>query len=189
MKKSVVRTRAQHELLKDFLLIAFGLCIAAALSVNGMLDEFIQFLGSGVVASFVSGFFFTSVFTLAPASIAFVHLSETTTLPLMALYGALGALCGDLLLFFFIRDKFSYDLKRSLKPTLVKKIMTSFHFGFLKWLSPLLGALLIASPLPDELGLTLLGMSKVRLTVLIPIAFTMNFIGIYSLIWFAQALQ
>ena len=158
------------------------------LSVNGTLDQVIQFFGSGIVASFISGFFFTSVFTLAPASIAFVHIAETTPIMILTLYASIGALCGDLVLFFFIRDKFSSDLKRSFKASFVKKVMNSFHFGFLKWLGPLLGAVLIASPLPDELGISLLGMSKIRLSLLIPVAFAMNFIGIYGLIWFAQTL-
>jgi hypothetical protein len=48
-----------------------------------------------------------------------------------------------------------------------------------------LGAFIIASPLPDELGLTLMGMSKVRLAVLVPVSFVMNAVGIYLLVWFA----
>ncbi|HEY4478659.1 MAG TPA: hypothetical protein VI775_02350, partial [Candidatus Paceibacterota bacterium] len=62
------------------------------------------------------------------------------------------------------------------------------HFGFLKWLSPLIGAFIIASPLPDELGVALLGMSKIRIAVLIPLSFTMNILGIYILIFFATFL-
>ena len=97
------------------------------------------------------------------------------------LWGALGALSGDIILFFFIRDRFADDLKNSLKPSFVRHIARSFHFGFLKWLAPILGAVVIASPLPDELGLTLLGLSKTRLAFLVPISFVMNALGIYLL--------
>lgn len=180
------RNIARHDLLKDLFFIFLGVFIAIALSWSGFLDNFIAFLGDGILASFVAGIFFTSAFTIAPASIAFAHLAETVPVSTLAIWGALGALCGDLILFFFIRDRFAEDLKRSLKPSFVKHIAHSFHFGFLKWLSPVIGAMIIASPLPDELGLTLMGLSKTRLALLVPISFIMNLAGIYLLVWFAS---
>jgi hypothetical protein len=135
-----------------------------------------------VVASFIAGVFFTSAFTLAPASIALVKLAEQAPLPWVALWGGLGAMCGDLILFFFIRDRFAEDLKHVVSKKLARSFMHTFHFGFLKWLSPVLGALLIASPLPDELGVSLMGMSKVRTAVLMPVSFVMNVLGIYLIV-------
>lgn len=177
---------ARQELAKDFVLILIGACIAFVLSSSGFLDTFISLLGGHVIAAFVAGVFFTSVFTIAPASLALVHIGQSISLFELAFFGALGALLGDLLLFFFIRDRFSEDLKRSFKPSFVRHVARSFHFGFLKWLSPILGAALIASPLPDELGLALLGLSKTRVALLVPISFVMNLIGIYLLLWLAS---
>ena len=76
----------------------------------------------------------------------------------------------------------------TIKPSKLRHIMHSFHFGFLKWLSPIIGALIIASPLPDEFGIAFLGMSKVKTAVLMPISFFMNLIGIYALIAFFHLL-
>ena len=73
-----------------------------------------------------------------------------------------GAMLGDLIIFFFIRDRFADDIIHSMKPSVSRHVLNSFHLGFLKWISPILGALIIASPLPDEFGLTLLGLSKTR---------------------------
>jgi hypothetical protein len=182
------RVQARHELAKDILFILIGVIIAFLLSESGVFDEMLSFLGSSPVIIFLTGIFFTSVFTIAPASVAFAHIAQATPVPVVALWGALGALCGDLILFFFIRDKFAVDLERAFKPSLVKHILHSFHFGFIKWISPIIGALIIASPLPDELGLTLMGLSKTRLIVLIPISFVMNMVGIYALVWVVQAL-
>ncbi|MEK7609847.1 MAG: hypothetical protein AAB470_01850 [Patescibacteria group bacterium] len=180
------RIKARHELLKDLLFILSGIVIAVLLSQGGLLDSFIYILGSGAFASFVAGIFFTSAFTIAPSSLALARIIESVPLQTVAFWGALGALCGDLILFLFIRDKFTDDLKNSLKPSIVKHILSSFHLGFMKWLSPIIGAFIIASPLPDELGLTLLGISKTRLSLLIPISFVMNFLGICALVWFAN---
>ncbi len=182
------RNTARNDLVKDLLFILLGIIIAILLSWSGFLDNLIHFLGNGIVASFVAGIFFTSVFTIAPSSVALSRLVETMPVHTLAVWGALGALCGDLILFFFIRDRFSEDLKRSLKPSFIKHIVHSFHFGFLKWLSPIIGALIIASPLPDEAGLTLMGLSKTRTVFLVPISFAMNMLGIYLLIWFVQAI-
>lgn len=178
--------KARRALARDIVFILLGVCIALVLVKTGFIDGMIYVLGSGAFASFVAGIFFTSAFTIAPSSVALARLIETVPIHSVAIWGALGALCGDLILFFFIKDRFAEDLKRSLKPSLLKHILASFHLGFMKWLSPVLGALIIASPLPDELGLTLMGMSKVKLAILVPVSFVMNALGIYALVWFAS---
>jgi len=179
------RSNARHELIKDFLLIVIGVAFALFLGTSGILDQLIDLIGNTAIASFAAGIFFTSVFTLGPASVTLVHIAEQESLMSVALWGAFGAVCGDLIIFFFIRDHFSDHIIKSLKPSRVRNILASFHLGFMKWLSPILGALIIASPLPDELGLALLGLSKIRLAILIPISFAMNILGIYGLVWVA----
>ena len=176
-------------LLRDVIMIAIGIAVAVVLSKTGAIDFIVSaFKDYYILASFFAGIFFTSAFTLAPSSIALVHIAQNSPIHGVALWGGLGAMCGDLILFFFIRDRFAEDLMRAVRPSTVKHILKSLHFGFLRWLSPLLGALIIASPLPDEFGITLLGMSKVRLAVLIPVAFAMNVLGIYLLIEFSHLL-
>lgn len=178
-----------NALIRDFLMIAIGIIIAIILSKIGFIDFVVSlFRDYYILASFIAGIFFTSAFTIAPSSVALVHIAQNSPIGGVVVWGALGAVSGDLILFFFIKDRFSEDLKKSIRPSTIKHIFHSFHFGFLKWLSPLLGALIIASPLPDELGITLLGMSKVRTTVLIPVSFLMNMIGLYFLIQFSHLL-
>lgn len=178
-----------YALVYDVIIIAFGFLVAIILSRLGIVDKFIfWFKDYYIFASFVTGIFFTSAFTLAPSSISFVHLSQKFPIEGIIFWGALGAMCGDLLLFFFVKDRFADDLKSVIKPSRWRKILKSFHFGFLKWLSPIIGALIIASPLPDEFGMTLMGMSKVKMVVLIPITFLMNALGIYLLIGFSHLL-
>ena len=55
------------------------------------------------------------------------------------------------------------------------------HVGLFRFMTPLLGVLIIASPLPDEIGLALLGFSRAKTFQILPIAFIMNFIGIYAI--------
>lgn len=187
MATSAAHKKHVKALMRDILMIVIGAIIAILLSRYGLIDLFISiFRENYIVASFLAGIFFTSVFTLAPASITLVHIAENAPMHGVAVWGGLGAMCGDLILFFFIRDRFAEDVKRVFKPSSVRVFFKSFHLGFMRWLSPILGALIIASPLPDEFGITLLGMSKIKLGVLIPIAFAMNTLGIYLLIEFSK---
>lgn len=184
------RKKNGYALIYDIIIIALGIAVAFILSKLGVIDTLVDTLRDySILASFIAGVFFTSTFTIAPASVALVHLAEKVPLPSLAFWGALGAMCGDLVLFFFIRDRFAEDLMKAIKPNRVKHFLHSFHFGFLKWLAPVLGALIIASPLPDEFGISLLGMSRVRASILMPVSFAMNFLGIYLLLGFANLIS
>lgn len=179
--------QSAHALIYDLIIISVGIIAALFLAKVGFIDKAIDFLQDfHIVASFLAGMFFTSAFTLAPASVALARIAEYAPVHTIALWGGLGALCGDLILFFFIKDRFYDDLMKALKPKIRHHIFRSFHLGFLKWLSPLVGAVIIASPLPDELGVALLGVSKVKLAVLAPISFVMNVLGIYILLGFVN---
>jgi len=182
------RKHARRELARDIFFILIGASIAIILSRLGFVDFIVDFIGNPIAASFFTGILFTSVFTVAPASVAFAHIGEYAPTLTVAIWGGFGAMCGDVILFFFIRDRFMDDLMGSIRPKVVKHILNSFHLGFMKWLSPLLGAFIIASPFPDEFGLTLMGLSKVRLAILLPIAIIMNTIGIYSIVWLSHVI-
>src|SRR3990167_7131268 len=56
------------------------------------------------------------------------------------------------------------------------------------WVIPALGAVIIASPLPDELGLIMMGLSHIRTATFIVLSFMMNAAGIFAIATAAQAL-
>ncbi len=189
-KKHGLNLKNAFALVRDLVMVSIGVLIAFFLSKLGIIDYVVSlFHDYYIIAAFFAGMFFTSIFTLAPASITLVHVAQGHPIGSVVFWGGLGAMCGDLLLFFFVKDRFAEDVKKVFKPATVKYFLRSLHFGFMKWLSPIIGALIIASPLPDEFGITLLGMSKVRIAVLMPIAFTMNMVGIYILIQFSHLLN
>jgi len=182
------KVNPRHELTKDIVFVVAGAFIAVVLSNLGVVDKLVGLFGNVELASFVAGMFFTSVFTIAPASVALAHIASDTPSYIVALWGALGAVFGDLVIFYFIRDRFSEDFMNSFGSTFLRHLFASFHVGFYKWLSPILGALIIASPLPDELGITLLGFSKTKTLSLVPISFAGNVLGIYLIVWFSAVL-
>lgn len=134
--------------------------------------------GFAQVGSFIAGLFFTSVLTTAPAIVVLGELSLDAPLLSVACIGAIGAVCGDYLLFWLVRDAVSKDVNYLINHSGIRRLPALFRTKLFHRLLPLLGALVIASPLPDELGLALLGLSHIRKERFLLISFIMNFVGI-----------
>ena len=64
-----------------------------------------------------------------------------------------------------------------------KRFFAVFHRRMFRWVLPFVGALIIASPFPDEIGLGLMGLSRMRVRDLMIISFVMNAIGIACIGW------
>lgn len=175
---------------QDALIIALSIFFAYVLiktqTIHSLLatTQDFEFLGS-----FVAGLFFTSVFTTAPAMVALGEMSQASSVITVALFGALGAVIGDVVMFRFIRDRFSDHIMELLHlKKQGKKIKIRHHLYLFRWASFFVGGLIIASPLPDELGISFLGFSKMNLKMFIPISFIFNFIGILLIGMVANAL-
>ena len=167
---------------RDLVIIAAGVVITLLLVRMGVLEHLLTVNEQqAYIGSFIAGIFFTSIFTIAPASIALAEMTNVAPPLSVALWGALGAMLGDMLLFLFIRDVFSRDMESIIRVHKWRHWLAHTHFGFMRWLVPVVGALIIASPLPDEIGLALLGLSRTQTPILLPIAFAMNFLGILAI--------
>ena len=131
------------------------------------------------IGSFFAGLFFTSIFTTAPAIVTLGEIAQEYSLLLTAIAGGLGAVVGDLIIFHFVRDRFADHLTDLIKTQGGgRRLLKVFRRRSSKWITFLVGGLIIASPLPDELGVTLLGFSKLKLEGFIIISFIFNTIGI-----------
>ncbi|MBI4991966.1 MAG: hypothetical protein HZB99_02000 [Candidatus Harrisonbacteria bacterium] len=135
--------------------------------------------------AFVAGIFWTSVFTVVPATAVLALFAENLNLILVSVFAGLGAVLGDFTIFKFIRDELADELMDLFK-TLggeyslrFLNLLTTSHFNFLM---PIIGAIIIASPLPDELGVVLLGIYKVSSWKFISLSFILNTIGIFLLL-------
>ncbi|MDP1891983.1 MAG: hypothetical protein Q8K55_13900, partial [Gemmatimonadaceae bacterium] len=106
-----------------------------------------------LLGSFIAGMFFTSVFTTAPAIATLGEIARTNSAALVAIFGAMGAVVGDLIIFRFIRDKLSeHLLELARHQEAGKRFKVLLKLKYFRWLTFLMGGLIIASPFPDELG-------------------------------------
>ncbi len=179
-----------HKLVRDLLLIALSILIAVFVVRLGVIKDILtQTQEIKMLGIFISGLFFTSLFTTPLSIVAFASIAQTTNIFYMALLGALGSVIGDLILFVFIKDHLAEDIAEVISASKNRKIFSIFRRRIFRWLTPLIGALLIASPLPDELGIAMMGLSKMKTRTLIPVSFVMNFIGILLIGLAATALR
>jgi hypothetical protein len=165
---------------RDLLIIAVSIVAAVILvQTDAFASLFALTKDTLFLNSFISGFFFTSIFTTVPAIAALAELSRTGSLVVTALFGALGAMFGDLVIFLFIKDKFSKHLFEltSMKGA-AKRLKHLMRQKYFRWFTFLLGGIIIASPLPDEVGLSILGISKTKTSRFLLMSFFFNFIGI-----------
>lgn len=180
-----------HLLLQDLIIIAFSIGLAIYLERTEILLYTLSATKElEIIGSFVAGMFFTSVFTTVPAIVTLGELSQVNSILSTALFGALGAVIGDLIIFRFIRDRFSdHVLEIAREYGLTKRFKKVLRSNVLRRSSFLIGGLIIASPFPDELGISILGMSKMKSDVFTVVSFTFNFLGIMAIGLAARALM
>lgn len=179
----------ENNLIRDLAIVILSIFIAIILAKTGSLENLItstqemRFIGS-----FIAGILFVSVFTAAPATVALVEIAQSNSVIVVAIIGGLGALLGDLIIFRFVKDKLSEDLLYLLRTPGSERLTTIFKMRIFQWLVPFMGALIIASPLPDEIGVAMVSLSKMKNSLFIPLSFVLNSIGILIIGLIAKAL-
>ncbi len=145
------------------------------------LDE-LKYLGA-----FISGIFFVYTFTVAPAAVILFKLADNYNPFLVAVFAGLGAVIGDYVIFKYLRDKVFNELKlilNKLSGPFIKKIFLTPYFA---WILPLAGLFIIASPFPDEVGVGLIGASKLKNWQFLLLTFLLNSIGIFIVVTLARS--
>lgn len=179
--------RKKH-LLQDLILLSLSILLAVFITEAGFVHKLVSSLeGFKYLGVIIAGTFFTSVFT-TPISITILgEFSQTMPLLSVAFLGGIGAMMGDYVIFRFVEDRMVEDLKYIFSFSKNKRFFSIFHTRLFRFFIPFLGALIIASPLPDEIGITMLGMSKIKNRVFFLISFVFNGLGIYIVGHIARA--
>jgi len=163
---------------QKWVLIIGSLVLAIYLYFSGILEIFIQSLGQfGIIGVLISGIFFSYAFTAAPATASLISYTNYFNPLVVSFIGATGTMIGDLLIFNFFKKGLPNELKTIIKKTKINKLKGPK----LKWLIPGIAGFIIASPLPDELGISILGIADWDTNKFMLLAFILNFIGLLVL--------
>ena len=176
---------------KNLTIVFFSLILVIFLSRIESFHSFILNLGNfGYIGAFIAGIFFVSMFTVATSSLVLILLGKTLSPIEIGLIAGLGAAVGDLLIFHLIKDNLSNEIKDVYKQIDPKNHLKKlFYSKYFSWTLPLIGAFIIASPLPDELGISLFSFSKMNTFKFALIAFILNSIGIFLIVFMANFIR
>ena len=176
---------------KNLTIVFFSIILVIFISKIESFHSFILNLGNfGYLGAFVAGIFFVSMFTAATSSLVLILLAKTLSPIEIGLIAGFGAVVGDLLIFNLIKDNLSNEIKDIYnhidRKNHLKKL---FHSKYFSWTLPLIGALIIASPLPDEIGVSLLSFSKMNTFKFAFISFILNSIGIFLIVFLVNFIR
>ena len=141
----------------------------------------------GYFGAFIAGTLYTYGFTAAPATAIFLILDGHQNIFLASLIGGVGALLSDILIFRFITHSFKDEIEKLSQEKPVMFIVNLIPKRMMKYIVPLFAGLIIASPIPDEIGVTLLATTKLSNKMFILIDFCCNVIGIFAILSIARA--
>jgi len=178
------------------LLLLFGSFILAyALYHAGLFDGMAKaFNGHGYVSVFLGGILFSFGFTAAFGIAIFAEVALQVHPLLAALLGGFGAFLSDLLIFQVIRFSIFHDELHRLKSTRLflwfserlhsesvpEHLRRIFLWSF--------AGLVIASPLPDEFGVSLIGgISSLKTREFSLLCFLLNSVGIFVVFLLVRA--
>ena len=168
---------------KNTLLLVLSLILFFYLARTPQVDSLIRSIGNlGYAGAFFTGIFFVSTFTVAPAAVVLYHLAGGLQPSEIALLAGLGAMVGDYIIFRFIRDRVIEELMPLLRKLHTARTRALFRSPYFSWFIPVLGALVIASPFPDEIGVSMLGLSKIRAWQFFLVTFALNALGIFLVV-------
>lgn len=177
-------------ILKDMVIIGLSISFAIFLvNTNLLINILTSTKELQLLGSLIAGMFFTSIFTTAPAIATLGEIAQNGSILTTAILGGVGAVLGDLIIFRFIRDRLSDHLIELVQyKGFTKRTKAIFRLKIFRWFTFLFGGLILASPFPDEIAVSIFGFLHVKTSWFIPISFIFNFMGILLIGLVARAL-
>lgn len=178
----------RHWHYKNTGLLILSLIIFFFFAETPFVKNTISFIGNfGYIGSFIAGALFVSVFTVAPASVVLFHIADSLSPLGVAITAGLGGVLGDYLIFRYFKDHVFEELKPLFINHGGKPLKHLFSTPYFAWILPIVGALIIMSPFPDEVGLGILGLSKIKTWKLLALLYLLNTVGIILVIIAARS--
>jgi len=142
----------------------------------------------GPLAPVVSGFFYSDAVTAPAATAAIFYLGKVQNPFFIAAIGAFGAMLGDYIIFRYLKKRGLPEIDYVAKKFKIKSINKINSNKHLRALALLVAALIIASPLPDELGSAIFGALKFQTRYFLVLSYCLNFLGILAISWLGLVL-
>ena len=161
--------------------------IAYTLFSNKNFNDLILLTETGYLITFIGGILIALGFT-APFGIGLLINSSPQNIFIGALIAGIGATLSDILIFKFIKFSFIDEFKKLEKTKTIKEIeeivKKNKHILIKHYLLYVFAGIIIASPLPDEIGVAMLaGLTTINVKTLALIGFILHTLFIFFIIY------
>jgi hypothetical protein len=179
--------KAFHIKYHKILILTFSIIISYFIFKNNSIAFFIENLqGYSYIGIFIAGMLLAMGFS-APFAVGFFIVSHPENLILATVIGGIGASISDLLIFKFIRFSFMNEFNELKKTSAIKKIREIFNnslsIRIRHYFLYVFAGIMIATPLPDEIGVSMLaGLTTIKQKVLAIISFILHFLAIFIIL-------
>lgn len=175
---------SKHWKYKNLTLTFLSIILAIYLYRFEAFHTFLLHLGGlGYLGAFIAGILFVWTFTAATGALILLVLAESLSPIEIGLIAGLGSVVGDLLIFRLVKDGLAEEIREIYNHVDHKKHLKKlFHSRYFNWMLPVLGAIIIASPLPDEVGVSLMGISRMSTIKFVLISYVLNSLGLFLII-------
>lgn len=168
---------------KNLTILLLGIAAAFLLSKASAFQLFLSHLGGfGYLGAFLAGALFVSTFTVATGIVILSILTQTLSPLEIGVIAGMGAVLGDFAIFRFIKDSLAEEVTPIYRELGGAHLTKLLHTKYFSWTLPVIGALIIALPFPDELGVSLMGISKIKTYQFLLLAFVLHSTGIFLVI-------
>lgn len=170
---------------KNLQILLLSIVFAILISRNESFHQWLLSFGEyGYISAFIGGILFVSTFTFATGTVILLILAEQLSILSIGVIAGLGAVIGDFVIFKFVRDGLTSELTKLYDGVDRKHHLRKiFHTKYFGWVLPVVGAIIIASPFPDEIGVSLMGIAKMKTYKFIVVSFLLNTTGILCILY------
>lgn len=177
MGSRIRRRQPENGVIRDAVIVGVSVALAIAAASTGVFHKLVTSSGiPSAMLSLVAGVLYSSIFTVVPATVAITQLASVAPIGEVVVLAGIGAMVGDAVVFRFFRGAFSVWV------TSHRQSRFRYWRKRLRWWAVLAGAFIIASPLPDEIGVALLGLTPLQQRWFFPLAFALNSLGIFVIV-------
>lgn len=185
---TAITTKWKHWHYKNTSFLILSLIAFFLLADAPFIKNIISYIGNfGYLGAFFVGILFVSVFTVAPASVVLFYLADSLNPLGIALAAGAGSLIGDYLIFRYLKDKVFEELRPVFLHHEGKLLRKLFKTPYFAWIVPILGAIIVMSPFPDEIGIGLMGISKIKTWQLMALLYLLDTTGVFLVVIAARS--
>ena len=168
---------------KGLTLIAISIFLTIFLSKYNFLNELLFNLrNTPFLGSFIAGILYVSASTAALGILMLSDLAKTLPPIEIAIIAGLGGVVADFVLFRFFKGDLISEITPIYNKLGGKHLTRLMYHKYFRWSLPIVGAIIIASPFPDEIGISLMGLSKIKSYQFVLLSLVLDIGGVFLLV-------